>query len=168
MNFIDHTTNWIQGEIFEASLTTIAGILVLIGTALLWKYGVSAAARGLILPLLIAGFIMSAGGTSTFLSNQKRMAELSENQNQPVSEFILQEKQRVEAFMPWYQYVRVIATVLLITGVGAIWLSNSSTLHGIALALMLLALSALVIDHFSHARAQIYYQEIVRYEGETT
>ena len=54
MKFIEYSTLWAKGEIFEGLCVTLFGVLVIVCTAMLYKFGATTNAKALIIPTLIS------------------------------------------------------------------------------------------------------------------
>jgi hypothetical protein len=90
----------------------------------------------------------------------KRMtkSELAFKEN--ATEFILSEKKRVEDFQVLYKYSVGFAAVSFMLTIIAFGFVENRTFQSICIALMLISVSLVIIDHFSKERAEIYYLEI--------
>lgn len=162
MNFYQYTQNWLKGELFEGTIILITGIVLIIIALLFWKFGSTPNAKSLILPILVVGLGFSIGIGSMMISNKKRIAQFEEAyQNNPKA-FILSEKQRVEDFQVLYKYsVGFAATSFLLTIIAFGFFENR-IFQSICIALMLISVSLIIIDHFSKERSEIYYIEILK------
>lgn len=160
MEFIQHTNNWIKGEIFEAIIIGVFGLLVITTGILYWKFGHTLNTKALIIPLVIVGVVLMGMGISMYFSNQKRLLEYKSAFEQNKAEFVQNEKERVESFQYMYTTTKVLATIFFVFAILVFWFSKSPNLHGIAIGLALFGLSGLVIDYFSQERADHYYEKI--------
>ncbi|MBW1299030.1 hypothetical protein [Aquimarina litoralis] len=160
MDFFNYTQNWIKGELFEATIISIFSILLIVSGVLFWKFGTTPSSKSLILPLIVVGFIFISAGTSMYFSNKKRLIEYKERYTKNKSEFVMEEKQRVEGFQYMYTVTKVIATLSFIITLIAFWFTKNYTFQGIALGFAILGTSGLVIDYFSEERANTYYKRI--------
>ncbi len=160
MEFLQNTNNWVKGEILEASIIAVFGIIVLLSGVALGKFGTTPNARALLLPLLVVGILLLSFGISLYFSNQKRLSEYKEQFEENTIEFVQQEKKRVEDFQYMYIISKVIATIAFVLAFFAFWFTKSSNIQGIAIGLLLFGISSLVIDFFSEERAKIYYNKI--------
>jgi len=165
MEFIVHTLNWTKGELFEAAIITIAGVLIIIAAVAFWKFGSTANARALVIPLLVVGVLSTATGASMVYSNQKRLVEFKQAFRQNPLEFVQQEKQRVEGFQYMYTVAQTMATVFFVLAVVFLWFTSNRYLHATAIALLLFGLSTLTIDYFSKERANTYYEIVLKELG---
>jgi hypothetical protein len=55
MTFIEHTLNWVRGEIFEGGNACSLGAMLVVLAAYFWKFGHSSTAKVLIIPFLVVG-----------------------------------------------------------------------------------------------------------------
>lgn len=160
MDFFQHTTNWIKGEIFEGTLIAIFGILVTLSGILFWKFGSTATTKSLFIPLIVIGLLFISTGASMYYSNQKRLVTLKAQYAENKTLFIEQEKERVEGFQYMYTISKVVATIGFLITLIAFWFTKNYTFQGIALGLAIFGLTSIVIDYFSEERARIYYKQI--------
>ena len=160
MNFYQHTQNWYDGELFEGKMVLFFGIIITIMSLLIWKYGTTPNAKSLIIPLLSVGLLFSIGLSAMIINYPKRMAksELAFEENAP--KFILLEKKRVEDFQVLYKYSVVFAAVSFLLTIIAFGFMENRIFQSICIALMLISVALVIIDHFSKERAEIYYLEI--------
>lgn len=161
MNFFNHTTAWLKGELFEACFIASFGVLTILGGILFWKSGSTPNSKALLLPLVFTGLIYAAIGISMIISNQKRLTIYKQNYQRDETTFIQSEKKRVEAFQYGYTISKVVASVCFPLTLLLFWLSKNPNLQGLGIGLALFALSGLVVDYFSQERADIYYQKIL-------
>ena len=127
MEFLQNTNNWVKGEILEASIIAVFGIIVLLSGVALGKFGTTPNARALLLPLLVVGILLLSFGISLYFSNQKRLSEYKEQFEENTIEFVQQEKKRVEDFQYMYIISKVIATIAFVLAFFAFWFTKSST-----------------------------------------
>ena len=55
MTALDHALNWIDGELVAGGALVAFGLLLVGCGGLLWRFGESAAARAMVVPLLLMG-----------------------------------------------------------------------------------------------------------------
>lgn len=164
MEFIEYTRKWFEGEIFEDYAMMVAGIVTIVLTFAVLRFGSSDAARGIWIPMLLAGLLLSAGGLSLAINNQHRIAQFTKQyQEQPVKEFVQSEKARVDGFMSIYPMTIAVAAVLFVVGTCLFAFCSVNWVRGTSLVLIYLGLAGLVIDYFSKARALIYLEEINKF-----
>jgi uncharacterized Tic20 family protein len=160
MDFIQHTTNWVKGEIFEATIFGSFGLLTIICSLLLWKFGETPNSKAVIIPLAVVGVLFLATAISGISSNNKRLLQYTEAFNKDKAEFVKSEKKRVENFQYLYKMTIIIASVCFCVAICFFLFTNNHILKGIGLALIIFGLTGLIIDYFSKERADTYYKAI--------
>lgn len=162
MNFYQYTQNWLKGELFEGTIILISGIILVIVALLLWKFGSTPNAKSLILPILVVGLLFSLGIGSMMISNQKRIAQFEEAYQKDPTAFIQSEKQRVDDFQVLYKYSVAFAAISFLLTIIAFGFFENRMFQSICIALMIISVSLIIIDHFSKERSQVYYIEILK------
>jgi hypothetical protein len=161
MNFIEQTVNWCTGEIFEGKMIVLFGIAVIIISIAFWKAGTTPFARAIVVPLLVVGLLSATAGVVMVINNNKRIIEYKAAYQDDPTAFIQSEKERTDNFIKWYPYTQYVMSVIIIGGVGCYVFWGGAWGRAIGLALILLGLSVLFIDHFSEERAETYHQHII-------
>jgi hypothetical protein len=161
MDFYRYTQNWLKGEQFEGTIILISGIILILISILLWKFGSTPNAQALIPPIMTVGLLFSLGIGSMMVSNEKRISNFKNHYKENPKEFIESEKQRVEDFQILYKYsVGFAAISFLITIITFAFMENR-IFQSICITLMVISVSLIIIDHFSKERAKIYYHHIL-------
>jgi uncharacterized membrane protein len=160
MDFIQHTTNWIKGEIFEATIYGSFGLLAMIFSLLFWKFGETPNSKAVIIPFAIVGLFFLVTAVSGISSNNKRLTQYPKAFQENKAEFVKSEKKRVEDFQYLYRMTIIIATVCFVISISFFLFTNDHLLKAIGLALIVFGLTGLVIDYFSKERADTYYKVI--------
>jgi membrane-bound ClpP family serine protease len=161
MKFIEYSTQWAKGESFEGLCITIAGLLTLICSLLLWKFGTTVNARSLLIPAFILGLLFSTMGSFMLYFNKQRVTEFQNTYQSDSELFIQNEKKRVEDFQFMYPASLAISALCFFVTVLAFALSKHPLFHAIGIVLMIFGASLIIIDYFSKERAQIYYEHIL-------
>lgn len=161
MDFIQHTLNWVKGEIFEALIFGSFGLIVIILSVLFWKFGGTPNSKALIIPFAIVGVFYFIIALTGIFNNNKRKDYYVELYNKDKSTFVLSEKQRVEEFQYLYKMTIAIASICFVLAMAFFIFSKNNYLQSIALALILFGFTGLIIDYFSKERADIYYKLII-------
>ena len=104
-------------------------------------------------------FILGVGGF--MVSNQKRISNFEKSYQENPKEFIESEKQRVEEFQILYKYSVGFAAISFLLTIIAFGFVENRIFQSICIALMIISVSLIIIDHFSKERAKIYYQHIL-------
>ena len=163
MKLIEYTTQWAKGEMFEGLCISILGVLTLVSTLLIWKYGTTVNAKALITPSLVLGLLFTAMGSFMIYSNNKRITEFEAAYQSNPKEYAQVEKTRVEAFQVMYPASLAISTVCFLVTLLAFVFSKSPTFQAIGIALSVFGVALIIIDYFSKERGQIYYEHIKNY-----
>ena len=74
MDFYQNTQDWLKGELFEGTILLISGIILLIISLILWKFGSTPNAKALIIPIMVVGLLFILGVGGFMVSNQKRIS----------------------------------------------------------------------------------------------
>ena len=162
MNFIEHTVNWCTGEIFEGKMIALFGIAVIAISIAFWKIGTTPFAKAIVVPLLIVGLLSATAGSFMVVNNNKRIVSYKAAYQENPTAFVQNEKERTDDFIKWYPYTMYIMSAIIIVGISSYLFLGGAWGRAIGLALILLSLSLLSIDHFSEERAETYHQHIVR------
>ena len=160
MELIQHTLNWVKGEIVEATIMAIFGAIIVACGVLCWTLGTTPHAKALTIPLLIVGCIPLFMGISGVITNKRSVPVYQAAWKQNQQQFILGEKARVEGFDQIFKYSYPAAIIFVIGGAILFFLLNSSHWKAISLAMMVMGLMAYFIDHFAAERAEIYLKHI--------
>ena len=166
MDFIQHTTNWVKGEIFEATLFGSFGLLTIIFSLLLWKFGETPNSKALIIPLAIVGAIFLATAIGNIAGNNKKIPQFTEAFKKDKTEFVKSEKKRVEDFQYLYKMTIIIASVCFAVAISFFLFTNNHILKAIGISLIIFGLTGLIIDYFSKERADKYYELILKHNQE--
>lgn len=160
MEFIKHTTNWVNGEIFEATIMSIMGVLIILCSLLFWKFGTTPYAKSLVIPLLIVGLIPLVNGLFSVQNNKSNLSKYELSWQEDEHQFLLSEQKRVKSFDDIFKYSYPFAIFMTIGGAILFFLIKSPTWKAISLAMMCLGLMAYFIDYFAKERADIYLEHI--------
>ncbi len=161
MDFTQHTTNWVKGEIFEATIFGSFGVLTIISSLLLWKFGETPNSKALMIPLAVVGVFFLATAISGISSNVTRLPQYTEAFTKDKAEFLESEKQRVEDFQYLYKMTIIIASVCFAGAICFFVFTNNPIPKAIGLALIIFGMTGLIIDYFSKERADAYYNAIM-------
>lgn len=160
MTALDYAVKWINGELLAGAAVIALGLALVGCSGLFWKFGASSASRAMVVPLLVLGGVLVLLAGVTEFGAFKRLAAFREAFAVDPAAFVAQETARVQDFMSWYLYLSIGGSVLLVGGLGAFLLVASDTVRAVGLAVILLAVAQLGIDHFSKARAADYLEAL--------
>ncbi|OJJ22217.1 hypothetical protein BKI52_09265 [marine bacterium AO1-C] len=160
MELIHHTLDWVKGEILEAKIMAIAGVVIVLCAISFWKFGTTPYAKAMVIPMLVVGIIPLIFGISGAVSNQRNISHYQEAWEKNQQTFVISEKERVEGFDNIFKYSYPFAIICTIGGAILFFLVSTPNWKAISLALMMLGLMAYIIDHFAAERADIYLKYI--------
>jgi len=161
MKLVEYSVHWAKGESFEGMCIAIAGVLTLICSLLIWKFGTTVNAKSLLAPTFILGLLFSTMGSFMLYSNNKRVTEFQQAYQTDSESFIQHEKKRVEDFQFMYPTSLAITAVCFLFTILAFVYSKNPTFHSVGIVLAVFGLSLIIIDFFSKERAKIYYEQIL-------
>ena len=160
MEFIQHTLNWVKGEILEAVIMGICALIIMLCSFLFWKFGNTPNAKALVLPLLFVGFFPFVMAISGVISNKKRISTYSQAWQDNPKEFIQVEYKRVKGFDKIFKYSYPAAFIFTVAGAILFFLIDTPTWKAISLSFIILGFMAYMIDFFAAERANIYLKFI--------
>ena len=118
MEFIQHTLNWVKGELFEGKIIAIVSFAILLASFLFWTFGTTPNAKAIVIPLLVVGISAASVGVPMGFSNQKRLVEFKSNYEENPTAFIQSEKERVENCQYMYTTALVATVVFILVALG--------------------------------------------------
>lgn len=160
MAFIEHTVNWVKGETFEAGMLGLYGAMLVVLALYFWKFGNTATARALVIPFLVVGLLWGIAGGVGVIRNKFRVEKLRTEHKKAPEAFVEAEKKRVEGFMGWYRPLFIGWSVLILAGLAIFTFWGGNRGRAIGLAVILLAVAGLMVDHTSEQNARAYHSEI--------
>ncbi|MGF1637175.1 MAG: hypothetical protein ACFCUU_08890 [Cyclobacteriaceae bacterium] len=166
MDFAETLVWYYKGERNEALSLAVAGLVILIICAFIWKNMHSNdLVRGLFYPLLFLGLLGLFAGGFKAVNNQKRLTELPAEYAHDNRAFKLKEIERFEGsggVNSWWLPLKITWSVLLLLGIGIGLWSKSDWWHGLAIGLLIWGTFGWVVDGFAHQRARIYTTELTK------
>ncbi|MEL6672873.1 MAG: hypothetical protein AAFR61_11800 [Bacteroidota bacterium] len=160
MNLFDHTTSWCKGEIAEGTKLSLFGggiSLVSVGS---WLWGTGSLWEFLVVPLGIIGLLHILAGFYLRRQNRHRLADFASAFQQNPFSFAQEEKSRAEESLASYRSSRIIFGGLSIVAILLLSLAPSMIWQAAGIGLLVLGVSALVVDHFSAGRTRTYLEAI--------
>lgn len=160
MDFLQKTTDWVKGEIIDATIFGSIGLLAIVFSLLCWKFGETPNSKAVVIPFAVVGLFLFVTAISGIVNNNKRLKEYQVAFQTDRDSFVVSEKKRVEDFQYLYKITLGVAAVSFAIAIGIFLLTNNAVLKAIGLALIVFGLTGLMIDYFSKKRADIYYKAI--------
>ncbi|HAA16475.1 MAG TPA: hypothetical protein DCE41_34120 [Cytophagales bacterium] len=167
MELLPHTLNWCKGEMMEARYILGVGVTLVIISLCFHLIGTTPASKAMLWPLLVTGILFVGGASGMLYKNKQRLAEYPNVYEADPAAFVQAKKARADNFIGWYPRTRFIMIGVALLGMALPFFSQNHGVRSIGLILMLIALAAFVIDHFSEERANVYYEHILEAEKNT-
>lgn len=158
---IKNTLDWYNGEIFEGKFILGFGIILLISVLLFRIYGNMTTAKALLIPFIFIGLFFISVGAGGLFSNSKKIAKVEESYHQNKQDFINSEIKRVEDFQYLYTMSIAISLFCFLISIGLLYFVKNVQWQAIAIALIIFGTAFAVIDYFSKARADFYYEKLI-------
>lgn len=159
MDFIQLTTSWHKGEVLQGKIMLGTGIVLLIVSILIYKYGESFY-KGMIVPMLFVVLIMIGYGGYQIGKRAKELTHRIEAfQNDP-NEIVNAEIERSEKEDKQYARLIIIWSTMLIVASLIHFFVGKTFYKGLALGFVFLALSGLLIDNALHKRVVNYGRDL--------
>lgn len=160
MVFIEHSLNWVKGELFEAGMLALWGAALFVLAVYFWKFGHTITAKALITPFLVVGLFWGvAGGMSLYINTHRIDTYNLEFQKEPRA-FVNKERKRVDDFIWVYRYLLIGWSVMILAGLVIFMIWGGDQGRAIGLGLILFGISGLLVDHTSEQNAYVYDAEI--------
>jgi hypothetical protein len=151
---------WISRWFFDGSLTTAAGIAVILLVAFIAAFVLT---RSLWRPhelLLTAALGLSVGGT-VYLRTDGQVSGLVELQRADPARFAVEEGPRIRAVVRSFGQYRVGYAAAVVLALLFVFVAGTPRLQGAAVGLLVLAALGLTIDFFAEHRAAVYEQALI-------
>lgn len=155
MNLIDHTTNWVNGEVAQGKIMLGLGIPVLIGAIMIFRSN-HEFLRGSLIPLGLAVSVLCGyGGFQVFgrPPHIKVVAELEAENLSAAKEKELTKSLKDDRI---YGMAKKLWAVLIIICALAFFLVSSEYFQGLAVGFMLLFVTMMFVDATLHHRLKVY------------
>ena len=161
MSYADHFMQWARGEALENLIVAILGLIIILAGMIFWKFGSTAGAKAMFIPLLICGLMFSsAAGGSMYRDNLAQIENFKQSYNDDPVEFVIAEESRIKHFDFLFEMTTIMIIVVFVLAVLLHWFAVGALFKAIGMTFALIGMAAIVYDSFSKERADIYYQAI--------
>ena len=159
MELLKHTTDWVNGEIFQGKIMLIIGILLLIGGIAILKSN-HEILRGMLIPLgLIITLLLGYGGFQT-LARPSHLVNFSAVYQENPEKAKQQEYDKAVKDDKTYKNLKVVWAVLIVLSVVVYFIVSKDYFKGLAIGLIGLFLTTLIVDSILQYRLGIYFKKI--------
>jgi hypothetical protein len=148
---------YFQGEKIEALVFILPiGLLSLVFGVWLLADGVSSFTRGVAIPFLVMGLVMTAVGGVVGLRAPSQVAQLQQGlQTEPQPTKVAETARMEKVNKAWSMYL-VLWTLMGALGIGLRFATSGDFSHGLGIALVLFSGVGLMVDGFAERRAHAY------------
>ncbi len=159
MNLIEHTTNWVNGEVLQGKIMLGLGILLLLGGIAIFKSD-HELLKGSLIPIGLVTLFLSGYGSFQVFGRPPHVQAVSEIHSQDPKAAIEKEITKAEKDDGIYGMAKKVWIVLLvIAAIGSLFIA-SDFYKGLTLGFMVLFLAMLIIDTTLHHRLQVYLEAL--------
>jgi hypothetical protein len=148
---------YFQGEKIEALVFILPiGLLSLVFSAWLFTDGPSGFARGVAIPFLLMGLLMTTVGGVVGYRTPGQVAQLQQGmQTDPQAALTVESQRMQKVNAAWSKYL-VLWAVMGVMGLGLRFAAGGDFSQGLGIALVLFAGVGLMVDGFAERRAHAY------------
>lgn len=148
---------YFQGEKIEAlGFILPIGLLSLVFSAWLFTDSPSSFARGVAIPFLVMGLVMTAVGGVVGLRTPSQVTQLQQGLQTDVRSAVAAESVRMDTVnKAWSKYL-ILWGLMGVVGLGLRFATSVNFAHGLGIALVLFSGVGLMVDGFAERRAHSY------------
>lgn len=162
MDILKTATDWARTEIFSTSLFIIMGIIFVIVSLGFWQLGKTDIAKAYVIPMAIAGSLLTIIGIGLTYTNYNRVSEFEVAHAENKIAFVDSEISRAESTLKEYKTIVFTAIPLIIASCGLGLIFFSSPMWRASMITILAMLSViLLIDGTAHSRIKLYYDQLI-------
>lgn len=159
MELIEHTANWVKGEVTHGKIMTLMGLVLLICCILVWKNG-TVLLKGMLIPLSLLVLFTIGFGVGLMIARPKHLQELRTAYQANRQEVFKKEKTRAFKDQNAYFKFNVVWAILIIGGLIFYFVTGRLYYKGLALGILFFAISVMIVDNIMHERSKRYYEAL--------
>ncbi len=157
MDFINHTSNWVKGDIFQGRVMLSIGILLLITAFAILKSN-HTFLKGSLIPLGLAITILIGYGSFLAFSRSEHLVNVKTEYIENNEKAIQQEYEKAAKDNKAYSTLKPIWVILITISSVLFYFCKTDYLKGLSVGLIGLFLIALIIDSLLHHRLKPYFE----------
>lgn len=161
---LESTAKWVGGEIVQGKVMLAVGIILLVACVFLWQSG-SALHRGVAIPLAIVMLVNLGYGGYILQARPALLEQATQTYQQEPATIIAAETERAANEIKAYSQLKYVWVGLAVVSALSLFLWTPSFIYGIALGMLILAVSGMTIDSFLLKRISSYSEEITNLEA---
>jgi hypothetical protein len=156
MGFLEAVELYFRGERVTGVLMIPVGIVAIASGVYLWRVHGAPTARGMGIPLLLVGLGMAVGGGLLVRTVNARQAQLSARFDEDPAAPVAAEIARIEKVNSNWLPLKIAWAGLAAIAFVLVFAVSRQWVHGVALALLMVAAALMVVDTFAEQRAEVY------------
>ena len=167
MDILKAATDWAKDELVSTPFFILAGTLFLAISLGLWQAGKTDLARAYIVPMLVAGSLLTIIGLGLFFTNKARIDQFKIDHSENPIAFVEAELARTNATLLEYKNV-VFTGIPVIIGicVGILFFVSAPRWRATIITSISMLSVILFIDGLAHARISEYRQQLLQEQKE--
>jgi predicted membrane channel-forming protein YqfA (hemolysin III family) len=167
MDILKAATDWAKDELVSTPFFILAGTLFLVISFGLWQVDKTDLARAYIIPMLVAGSLLTIIGLGLFFTNRARIDQFKIDHSENPIAFIEAELARTNATLLEYKNV-VFTGIPIIIGicVGILFFVSAPLWRAMMITSISMLSVILCIDGLAHSRISEYHQQLLQEQKE--
>lgn len=160
MGFSEAVDLYFRGERITGYALIPIGVVAVAAGVLLWRAHGAPMARGMGIPLLVAGVLMMAGGGFLVRAVDARAERLAAAHDDEPAAPLAAEIERIEKVNGNWMPLKIAWAALAATAFALLFFVSREWVHGLALTLLLIAAALTTLDTFAEKRAVTYESQL--------
>lgn len=161
MEIINHTTNWVKGDIFQGKIMLTIGILLLIGAVAIFKNN-HPILKGTLIPIGLSVLILIGYGSYLAFSRPGHLENVKTVYAENQENAIHQEYEKASKDNKAYSTLKPIWIVLIIISALLFFVFKTDYLKGLSIGLIGLFFVALIVDTMLYYRVKPYLEALTK------
>lgn len=159
MSFIESTTAWTAGEMYQGKLMLVLGALLIIACYLLWFHG-STLSKGVSLPLFLVVLVCFGYGGWLVGGRPAQLESIKVQYTENAVSVIDEQRQMAAQNLTSYEMFKRIWVAIIVCSIAAIFVTSNPFYYGVAIGFLLFGATALTMDTFFSHRLGVYAERI--------
>ena len=162
MDILKAANDWAKAEVFSSQFFILFGIVFLVASIGFWRLGKTEVAKAFIVPMIVAGTLLSVIGLGLLFANKSRIANFPNAYNSDAAAFVKSEIIRTEKTINEYQLIvfKVIPLIVLIAALLIVFIDNPNW-RAIGITTIAMMVVIMLIDINAKARIEAYNQQLI-------
>lgn len=154
--------DWAKDEVFSSKFFMLFSAMFFLATLGFWQLGKTTTAKAFVLPTLVAGVLILAGGIGLFISNKARVTGFETSYRANPKSFVQTEIIRTEKALKEYKTIvfKVIPLIIILSAL-LIFFADKPIWRAIGTITIAIMVVILLVDGNSNARIEAYHQRLL-------